>query len=207
MTKIKICGITNLDDALLAAGLGADMLGFNFYEKSPRFVEPQTARNIAEKIPPGVFKVGVFVNMEAHRIGEFVSMVGLDAVQLHGDEHDSFVSELRRETHARIIKACRITPDRSTWPNAGSDADHFLLDSHTHEFGGSGRTFDWSVVEGFSGIREQIILAGGLNADNVAEAIRTVRPYAVDVASGVESSPGKKDPKKLEAFIKNAKNA
>jgi phosphoribosylanthranilate isomerase len=207
MTKVKICGITNLDDALLAARLGADMLGFNFYEQSPRFVGLPTARDIAAKIPKSVFKVGVFVNMEASRIDEFVSMVGLDGIQIHGDEDDAFVSELRSKTHTKIIKACRITTDRSTWPSAENDADYFLLDSYSNEYGGSGRTFDWSVVDALNGLKEKIILAGGLNEDNVAEAVGTVRPFAVDVASGVESSPGKKDPRKLEAFIRNAKNA
>ncbi|HEY2867815.1 MAG TPA: phosphoribosylanthranilate isomerase, partial [Pyrinomonadaceae bacterium] len=190
-----------------AARLGADLLGFIFYERSSRYIEPQAARDIAEKIPEAVIKVGVFVNMEGYRIDEVVSMVGLDAVQIHGDENDSFPSELRSETQAQIIKACRITSDRSTWPIAETNANYFLLDSYSPEYGGSGRTFDWSIVEGLNGLRERIILAGGLNADNVAEAVRIVRPYAVDVASGVESSPGKKDPKKVAAFIKAAKDA
>lgn len=208
MTKVKICGITNLNDALIAADLGADLLGFNFYKKSPRYIEPHSALEIARSIPGGVAKVGVFVNMEPHKVAEFVDLAGLDAVQLHGDEDSEFVLDLRTRTNAIVIKALRIGPNTSIDPAADLDVDHILLDTFTTDnYGGSGKVFDWARIGEIGDLPAEFFLAGGLDPANVAEAVRTVRPYAVDAASGIESSPGKKDLKKLEAFIGNAKSA
>lgn len=208
MTKVKICGITNLEDALLAVEFGADALGFNFYEKSPRYISPQIARRIASDLPYELMKVGIFVNLAAYRIIEFVDLVGLTAIQLHGDEDSDFVKKLKRNTEAGIIKAFRIGSNFPASSIAEYDVEAVLLDAYTAgEYGGTGERFDWKTAHAAKDLTSQLYLAGGLTPENVVEAIRTVRPFAVDVASGVESSPGKKDPKKVEAFIRNAKNA
>ena len=208
MVKVKICGITNIEDARLALELGADMLGFNFYEKSPRYISPQDARPLIDDLPEYVENIGVFVNMEGYRIDEWVELIGLDSVQLHGDEDDGFVSDLRRYMDAKIIKAFRAGPGFSVESIMESTADSILLDAFaTGQYGGTGEQFEWSIASDAVKLRPDLILAGGLTPENVAEGVRVVRPYAVDVASGVESAPGKKDPAKLEAFIKNAKRS
>jgi phosphoribosylanthranilate isomerase len=204
MVKVKICGITNLEDAQLAIRLGADMLGFNFYDKSPRYIQPRVAAEIARHISNDVMKVGVFVNTEAYKIDEFVSQIGLDAVQIHGDEDEAFLDQLRRETNAKIIKTYRIGKD-GKMPLMNGSSDFVLLDSFSESYGGSGRTFDWSQIGKLDELPGMVILAGGLTAENITEAIQKAKPFAVDVASGVEASAGKKDPKKLESFIKAAK--
>jgi phosphoribosylanthranilate isomerase len=206
MTKVKICGITDLEDAQLAVRLGADMLGFNFYEKSARYIRPNEAARIVNGLPKYVLKVGVFVNMEPYRVDEFVSLVGLDAVQIHGDEDEAFFDELRSETNAEIIKAYRIG-NGDTAISVTDEDGYILLDSFSESYGGSGTTFDWSLAFEMGNVRDRIILAGGLTPENVAEAVKSVKPFGVDVASGVESSAGKKDPAKLEKFIKAAKAA
>ncbi len=208
MTKVKICGITNLEDALHAVESGADMLGFNFCEKSPRYVEPRFVRDIVRSLPDEVIKVGIFVNMEDYRIGEFVDLIGLTAVQLHGDEDRAFVKELKRNTDAILIKAIRVDQDFRTSSVSEYGVDAVLLDSYSADkYGGTGNQFDWATARAARDLVPALYLAGGLTPENVAEAVRIVRPSAVDTASGVESSPGKKDPKKVEAFIRNAKNA
>jgi phosphoribosylanthranilate isomerase len=208
MAKVKICGITNIEDARLAVALGADMLGFNFYEQSPRYISPQEARRVIGDLPKETENVGVFVNMEESRVVEFVDLLGLHAVQLHGDENNDFVSHLRTETDAKVIKAIRVGPGFQARSIANYETDSILLDAYTKgQYGGTGERFEWSIAADAVGFVPELILAGGLTPDNVAEAVRSVRPYAVDVASGVESAPGKKDPAKLEAFITNAKQA
>lgn len=208
MTKVKICGITNLEDAFAAVELGADMLGFNFYEKSPRCIESYTAKAIVAELPNAVEKIGVFVNMEEYRIGEFVDLVGLTFVQLHGEEDGTYINELRANTDALVIKAVRVGQGFEIDSVLEFGADAILLDSYSAgTYGGTGECFDWSAANEVKELVPALYLAGGLMPENVADAVRTVRPYAVDVASGVESSPGKKDPKKLEEFIRNAKNA
>lgn len=207
MTKVKICGITNIGDALCAVRCAADMLGFNFYENSRRYVTPDDAAEIAARLSTDVWKVGIFVNMNVRKIGELVTHVGLDAVQIHGDEDATFVEELRNETDAKIIKAFRISEDILNEQIDDCRADLILLDTFSvGEYGGTGQLFDWSVIDPVY-IDTRLVLAGGLTAENVAEAVRKVRPYAVDVASGVEISPGKKDPSKVEAFVRAAKHA
>ena len=208
MTKIKICGITNLEDALHAAECGADALGFNFYEKSKRFIEPGEAGSIIEQIDGQISKFGVFVNAAVDEILETLDTAGIDVVQLHGDESPDFVSRLRSKTEISVIKAFRVSEQFAVSEIANFNLDAVLLDSYSKdEFGGTGKKFNWDKAVSAREIGIPIYLAGGLDPENVAGAVRVVRPYAVDVASGVELTPGKKDPAKVEAFIRNAKQA
>lgn len=208
MVKVKICGITNAEDARVALDLGADMLGFNFYEQSPRYISPEEARRLIDDLPNEAEKVGVFVNMDGYFIGKIADRLGLNAVQLHGDETADFVASLRRHTDVKLIKAFRVGPDFQVGSIMEIAVNSVLLDAYTKgQYGGTGERFEWNIAADAIGSVPELILAGGLTPDNVAEAVRTVRPYAVDVASGVELIPGKKDPAKLDAFITNAKQA
>lgn len=208
MTKVKICGITNLADALLAAELGADMLGFNFFCGSRRFIG-ERASHITKGLPDSVRKVGIFVNQEITEIAEAVKTVGLDMVQLHGEETPDFVAELSCHISAKMIKAFRVGSGFDTSSVKDYPVEYVLLDSlsMTGDRGGTGESFDWKIANSLSVSSTVLFLAGGLNPLNVAEAVRQVVPFAVDVASGVESKPGIKDPEKMAAFIRNAKNA
>ncbi len=200
MVRIKICGITNLEDALLAAELGANALGFIFYAKSPRSVAPEAAREIIRQLPPLVLSVGVFVNEEAAVVRELAARVGLDWVQLHGQESPEYCRSLGR----RVLKGFRIKDEDSLQelPAYRGAVQALLLDTYKQgQTGGTGEAFDWELAVKAKGYGP-IVLAGGLTADNVAQAVATVRPQAVDVASGVEAAPGKKDPEKLRAFFR-----
>jgi len=199
MVRVKICGITNLEDALLAADLGADALGFILYPPSPRAITPDAARDIIAQLPPFVTTVGVFVDEAAATVKELAARVGLDWLQLHGQETPEYCRSLGR----RVIKGFRIQDEQSL---AALDAfqgaaQAFLLDTYKKGLvGGTGETFNWDLA------REArkygpIILAGGLTPANVVQAMATARPWAVDVASGVEAAPGKKEPGKLRAFF------
>ncbi len=206
MTKVKICGITNLEDAALAAGLGADELGFNFYEKSPRYISSDNARKIIDGLPSSIWKVGVFVNESIERVLEIANVTGLDAIQLHGDEAYDYVSEIHKRTQKEIYKAVRVTPEFDLNGVNDFDAHAILLDSFSKdEYGGSGKQFDWGIAKDVWTMIGCLYLAGGISAENVREAIREVRPYAIDVCSSVESSPGKKDKEKLVSFMAAAK--
>lgn len=209
MTKVKICGITNLADAQLAVDLGADMLGFNFFRGSKRFVAETEARTIGDQIKGDVIKVGIIVNEDLDAIADMIKFTGMNLIQLHGEEDPAYVSALRGHRLGGLIKAFRVGQcfDPAVIGECAIDTVLLDSDSGTSERGGTGKTFDWAISNCTELRGRNLILAGGLNPENVAEAIRAVRPWAVDVASGVESEPGKKDPKKLEAFIKNAKNA
>ncbi|GAC1686256.1 MAG: phosphoribosylanthranilate isomerase [Candidatus Acidiferrum sp.] len=207
MALVKICGITNASDARAACDLGAHALGFNFYEKSPRVIAPAAAWKILRKLPPLVSTVGIFVNWKPAAVTALAESLHLFAVQLHGDEIPRDVISCAK--HISVIKAFRINKDFSLKTLAPfRAASAFLLDADagTGQFGGTGQTADWSVAR-LAANSHRIILAGGLTPDNVAEAIRSVRPYAVDVASGVESRPGKKDPAKLRAFFSEVARA
>lgn len=208
MTKVKICGITNLEDARHALEYGADILGFNFCRESSRYVDEGYVESIVERLVHPVKKAGVFVNENISEIVDIEGIAELDILQLHGEETPDFVARLREETDAEIIKAVRIKPDLDPAILEDYEVDGILLDAYSgeHQRGGTGMTFNWEIVKTLT-INSPLYLAGGLTPHNVVDAIRTVRPFAVDVASGVESSPGKKDLKKLEAFIRNAKNA
>ncbi len=206
--RVKICGITNPEDALHAIDSGADAIGFNFYKCSKRYISPENAASIGEQMAMRVEKVGVFVNATVEEIVSIEDAVALDSIQLHGEESPEFIEQLRLESDATIIKAVRIGPDFEPLDALKYKVDAILLDAYSeNERGGTGKTFDWSIARKVSEIVDKVYLAGGLTPENVADAINEVRPFAVDVASGVESSPGKKDTAKVTAFIKAAKKA
>jgi phosphoribosylanthranilate isomerase len=203
MIKIKICGITNLEDALTAATAGADALGFNFYKKSPRFIEPTKAAEIIAQLPPFIMPVGVFVNEREEKIREIQALTCMQAIQLHGDESPEFCQRL----DGRIIKAFQIKDKESLQNMAHYRVAAYLLDSYKEGVrGGTGVTFDWhlAVVAKTFG---KVILAGGLTPENVAEAVKLVQPYGVDVAGGVEKEKGFKDHAKLRKFITEVRRA
>jgi phosphoribosylanthranilate isomerase len=207
MTKVKICGITNLEDALLSAKFGADALGFNFYEKSSRYIAPEKAREICAALPPTVLKVGVFVNESADKIIEIAEFVSLDAVQLHGDESAEFVRQIKERFAGEIIKALRVSDEFKPEDVLQYEADAILLDAFSkQEYGGTGETFDWKIAKAVREIIPKMYLAGGLNHNNVANAFFEVKPFAIDVCSGVESKKGKKDYASLILFISKLKN-
>jgi phosphoribosylanthranilate isomerase len=203
--KIKICGITNVEDADVAVKTGADALGFVMYRKSPRWVEPAVARSIIAGLPPFVLPVGVFANEEAEKVRTLMDECGFGLAQLHGDESAAYCQNLGRPT----LKALRLK-DRGTFLalaefQGRANVRGFLIDTFSDQsYGGTGQTADWTLAQEMAR-SAPVILAGGLNPANVAEAIRMVRPYGVDVSSGVEKSPGKKDHHKLKAFIEAAR--
>ncbi len=200
--RIKICGITNLADARLAVELGADALGFIFYRPSKRYMPVAEAVKICKALPPFVTKVGVFVNESAVGIATVIEACRLDAVQLHGEESPVFCRQL--QLPVKIIKAIRMRDVDSLRSAAEYDVDALLLDTYTVEQrGGTGQTFDWTLArQAKTLLRPPIILSGGLTPENVDAAIRQSEPFAVDVASGVEIEPGRKDPEKLRRFFK-----
>jgi phosphoribosylanthranilate isomerase len=203
MVRIKICGITNLEDARLAADLGAHALGFIFYPKSPRSVRPEAAREIIDNLPPFVMTVGVFVDEEAGAVRGIAEIAGLDWIQLHGQESPEYCCSLGR----RVIKGFRIKDPSSLslLHDYQGSVQTFLLDTYkAGTAGGTGETFDWALARKARELGP-IILAGGLTPANVAQAIHAAQPAAVDVASGVEAAPGKKDPGKLREFFEAVK--
>jgi len=205
MVKVKICGITNIDDALAAVEFGADMLGFVFAE-SPRRISPEKARDIIRNVPPHIITVGLFVNEEAQRVREAAASAGVRAIQLHGDESPEYASGFSPDA-LQVIKAFRVAGREDLAPINQYQCDAILLDTKAEGVaGGSGKVFDWEILKG-AGFGCPVILAGGLTPDNVAQAVERVHPYAVDVSSGVESSPGRKDKELLRRFISSAKGA
>lgn len=196
--KVKVCGTTRLKDALLAVECGADAIGFIFYKKSPRYVTAKTAKDICAKLPPFVNRVGVFVNETADNINRIADRCGLDAVQLHGDESPALCKKIK----PRVIKAVRVKDAAALKAMSGYTVDGFLLDTYEEDqWGGTGKVFDWELAARAKKYGP-VIIAGGLNPHNVKAAIQKVQPYGVDVSSGVEQSPGRKDPKKVKAFLK-----
>ncbi|HKW36091.1 MAG TPA: phosphoribosylanthranilate isomerase [Candidatus Acidoferrum sp.] len=206
MVRVKICGITSAADAQAAIEAGANLLGFNFYPKSPRCISEDQAAAICLKLAKKVKAVGIFVNGLPADVITLRSSLKLDAVQLHGDETPETVAEIA--SVVPVIKAFRVEPEFPiTTLDEYSRAFAFLFDAaHTDQYGGTGRTTDWDVARRAS-LKHRIILAGGLKVENVAAAVRIVRPYGIDVASGVESSPGKKDHDLLREFIKEVRRA
>ncbi len=203
MARVKICGITNVDDALQAVACGADALGFVFYERSPRNVTPEQAQAIVSQLPPFVTTVGLFVNRAAEPIRQTMTDCGLDVAQLHGAD-GAGLAEL---TPIRCLPAISVKDEASLSVMEGQQASAWLLDAYVPgEYGGTGKTFNWALACE-AARRYPIILAGGLTAENVADAVRTVQPYGVDVSSGVEAVPGRKDPQKVAAFIRAAKES
>ncbi len=225
MTWIKICGITNLEDALTAVEAGADALGFVFYEKSPRWIDTSTARQIVEQLPKETEKVGVFVNSAQERLAGIVDEVGLTAVQCPpGSSPDgktkfrprvrmlmplSVTRLLEDEKRLQALTADFIRMAESRKPANGLDT--FLLDSSTPDQpGGTGRTFDWQRIAPLAMVMSKsvkVVAAGGLTPENVGSAMRILRPWGVDVSSGVEASPGKKDPQNVRAFVQAVQRA
>ena len=200
---VKICGITSEEDALLAVAMGADALGFVFASGSPRQVDPETVRDILRRLPADTMSIGVFRDERPERIVDLVGRVGLTGVQLHGREPVSEAREIR--PHVRFLIHAFAAGDEALTAAANSPADAILLDAPSP---GSGRVFDWSLAEGApSGVR--LLLAGGLTPDNVAAAIERVRPWGVDVSSGVETAAGsgRKDPRKVRRFVEVAREA
>lgn len=204
--KVKICGITNLEDAVAAIEAGADLLGFNFYRKSARYVEPKVARSIVAQIRSGVNApqlIGVFVNSPLLEVQSILREVGLDQAQLHGDESSELVAQVRG------FKALRPQSmdeaDTQAHAYAVTTEPALLIDAYRKgEYGGTGQVGDWSLAAKIAP-QYPILLAGGLTPENVAEAIRQVQPWGVDVASGVESAPGKKDAAKMKEFVSKAR--
>ena len=210
MTWIKICGTTNLEDALTAVDAGADALGFVFYDRSPRNIDVESAREIVKKLASNVEKVGVFVNEPVEEILKTVAHAGLTAVQLHGAEcrDPEYIGALKTNQDLKVflvLRASEIDGGLSWNVNGESGVSAVFFDSGTPQLpGGTGKIFDWktaaSEIQAISG-RLRVVVAGGLNSTNVAEAIRILNPWGVDVVSGVEARPGKKDPQKVRAFI------
>ncbi len=196
MVRVKICGIKRLEDAVAAVHAGADAIGLNFWRPGRRYIAPETARVIARALPPFVARVGVFADEDPETIREIAALCGLDALQLHGSESPEFCRQFDRP----VIKSVKIRGPESVEGLARYDVSAFLLDAHVPgEMGGTGQRFDWSLA-----VRARqagpVILSGGLTPENVAAAIRAATPYAVDVASGVETG-GQKDPAKIRAFV------
>lgn len=201
MVKVKICGITNLGDALVAAELGADALGFVFFKGSPRYIPPEEAGKIIRDLPPFITTVGVFVDEKPEEVERIMKSAALDVAQLHGHEPPEAC-----RISGRVIKAIRIKELTDLHPLRQYRVSAFLLDTYTAQsFGGTGQVFNWDIAVDAKQFGK-IILAGGLNPDNIEKAIRWVRPYAVDVSSGVEENRSKKDFSKLKLFIERAKS-
>jgi len=208
MTKVKVCGITNLADAEKALEFGADALGFNFYPPSPRCIAPEEARAVLQRLPKGSCNIAVFVNEPREKVREIIAHGELangrqaySALQFHGDE----TQEYCRGWSMKVIKAFRVREKKSLEGMEQFPADFYLLDSWSLGYGGSGAAFLWEWLEGLK--TEKLILSGGLSIENVVAAIRRIHPYGVDVCSGVETRPGMKDHAKLKEFILAAKGA
>ena len=201
--KIKICGITRLEDALDSCELGADILGFNFVPASPRYLNPYTAREIIAALPPFVTAVGIFADEELSVVNDMSEFIRLDAVQLHGNEDARYC----RAVKSPVIKALRVAGAKDLEKVDEFDVSAYLLDARVDGLlGGSGQTFPWEVARQFCSSR-RVFVAGGLTPDNVGDAVRMLTPYGVDTASGVESEPGIKDPELVEEFVRAARCA
>ena len=207
MTKVKVCGITNLADAEKALEFGADALGFNFYPPSPRYIGPADARAVLQRLPKTSCNIALFVNEPREKVGGIIAQGELDgrqaygALQFHGEESREYC----RGWSMQVIKAFRVKEKKSLEAMEQFPADFYLLDSWSVGYGGSGAGFSWEWLDGLN--TEKLILSGGLSIENVGEAIRRIHPYGVDVCSGVETRPGIKDHAKLKEFILAAKGA
>jgi len=203
-TRVKICGVTNVADALVAAEAGADMIGLNFYGQSPRHITLAAAAEISRALPPFVLRVGVFVNPEEALVTRAIADCNLSLLQFHGGETSDFCTQFGMMS----MKAVRVRAAESLNQLANFQTDAFLLDAHSKTgLGGTGEKFNWELAVEAQKFGKPIFLAGGLTPENVADAVRQVRPFAVDVSSGVESAPGKKDAAKVRAFIEAVRAA
>ncbi|MGH9966397.1 MAG: phosphoribosylanthranilate isomerase [Pyrinomonadaceae bacterium] len=203
MTFVKICGITNLEDALLSVEAGADALGFNFYRRSPRYIEPDMARRIIDRLPAHIMTVGVFVNEATpEAVDQLASQVGVVAVQLHGDESSDFCRSL---TNRFVIKVLAAGMEFAPEQVLDYEVQAVMLDAFDeHRRGGTGRVIDWTLARKTRELVPKLFLAGGLAPENVGEAIAAVRPYGVDACSALEITAGRKHPERLCAFVKAA---
>jgi phosphoribosylanthranilate isomerase len=200
--KVKICGITSVADGQMAAAAGADMIGLMFYDQSPRHITLPQAAEIARELPPFVLRVGVFVNPDEDLVMRAITQCGLNLLQFHGDEPSEFCTRFG----VFSLKALRVRDEESLQTLENFQTDAFLLDACSKTgLGGTGETFNWDLAITARKFAKPIFLAGGLTPENVEEAVRKVRPFAVDVSSGVESAPGKKNPAKVIAFISAAR--
>ena len=203
MTKIKICGITNKRDAIDASSLGVDMIGFVFYKKSKRYVEPKIVRDIVNELPPFMSKVGVFVNEDKDKVRRIAGECSLDVLQFHADETPDYCAGF--EDSYKVIKAFRIKDKDSLKGVNDYDVNFYMLDAYSSkDLGGTGESFDWKIAENFEFLKP-VILSGGLTPDNVSSAIRMISPYGVDVSSGIEDSPGRKNLDLMKKFIEKVR--
>jgi phosphoribosylanthranilate isomerase len=203
---IKICGITNLEDAKAAIDAGADLLGFNFYSRSSRYIKPEVAHQIIKELPSNIINVGVFVNEETPEdVIAIAERAGVGVVQLHGEESPDYCAQVNHEVE--VIKAFRVGDRFKPEYVLAYETNYILLDAFSSTlYGGTGHTFNWSIAKETSRLVPKLFLAGGLTPDNIAQAISSVNPYGVDICSGVELSPGKKDHIRMQKFIETIKN-
>ena len=205
MVLVKICGITNLDDALAAVDAGADALGFNFYLRSPRYITPETARSIIDRLPGEVLTVGVFVNEELGAVEKFASVAGVSALQLHGTESPEYCKAL---TGRYLIKVFATGSEFKPETVLDYDVQAIMIDAFDKQvFGGTGQVSNWSIARKARDLFPRLFLAGGLSAENVGDAIDQVIPYAVDVCSSIEIEPGRKDHERVRAFVAAVRTA
>jgi len=203
VTRIKICGITNKIDAVNAAKLGVDMLGFVFYKKSKRYVNAATAEDVINELPPRIGKAGIFVDEAKEDVIKIAEDAGLDMLQFHGEETPEYCGYFKNRF--KVIKAFRLKDRNDLKVINDYDANFYLLDTYkTDSIGGTGETFDWKILKDFEILRP-VILSGGLTPANVSAAIKEIAPYAVDVSTGVEASPGKKDLTLMKKFVENVR--
>jgi len=218
-TRIKICGLTRDDDVRAAVDAGADAIGLVFYDKSPRFVDVAHAAALAEQVPPFVSVVGLFVNADAEEVAHVAERVPLTLLQFHGDETPQQCADVARRCRLPYMRAARVRPglDLVEFADQYRDASGLLLDAFVEGYGGGGHVFDWTLIPAqwlppnpanpHANDAPRIVLSGGLNAQNVAGAIERVRPYAVDVSSGVEAAKGVKDHARIAAFVRAVRMA
>ena len=198
MTLIKICGITNIKDAHAAVAAGADILGFNFYKPSPRYIAPESVREISNTLPDSILTVGVFVNEDSpETVSRIANHAGVKAVQLHGDESPDYCRAL-----ASVIKTFAVSADFDIKHLQAYEVDAIMLDTKDNRLrGGTGRVFDWSVAQQVSQLIPKLYLAGGLSPENIREAVELVHPYAVDACSSLEDKPGIKNHERMRVFV------
>lgn len=207
-TRIKLCGLTRIEDVREAVAVGADAIGLVFYAPSPRYIAPEAAASLAEALPPLVSAVGLFVNADLAEVSEVLRRVPLSLLQFHGDETPAQCREIAEAVCRPFMRALRIRPDTTAANLLESDAAYrtasplfsgLLLDTWSDAYGGTGKVFDWSLIP--AEIAHQAVLSGGLNVQNVTDAVRRIRPHAVDVSSGIESAKGVKDAALMHAFV------
>ena len=199
MVRVKICGITNIEDALLCVSEGVSALGFNFYRKSPRYIDPEKAYDIIKELPPFISSIGLFVNEQKETVENNINITGINTLQFHGDESAQYCSFFKTK---KVIKALRIKDKNDLERISEYNVSGYLLDSyHPELYGGTGLPFPWELLDSLN-IKDNIIVAGGINPGNVANLLQNIMPYGIDICSGVEKSPGIKDKNKIKELMK-----